>query len=36
MLFLVVNHLGDLPGLNFPKLALREIRFLSCPFGKRA
>src|SRR5947209_3918320 len=26
MLFLFGNHLGDLPGLNFPELALRELR----------
>src|SRR5437773_12492468 len=25
MLFLVDNHLGDIPGLNFPELALRRI-----------
>ena len=29
MLLFVHHHLGDLPGLNFSELALREIRFLS-------
>ncbi len=33
MLFLVANHLGDLPGLSSPEFGLREIRFLSRLIG---